>query len=488
MYGGEVELKESNIKTILKFSTLFQIQEMYNLCLDWVTQHISTLNLFTLIEFGLLIQRIGEGNNDVLDICTSHVKDNVKDELSEMSKGWVIVNNFVKFLVQEDILYYTLQVLTTWVANDVNVRLILAELEVKGLGGVLWEYGERSSDLMEKMGEKVELLETSKQLQKVQSQNFRSVSARVEVPKTEKKVELLETSKQLQKVQSQNFRSASVRVEVPKTEKKVELLETSKLLQKVQSQNFRSVSARVEVPKIEKKVELLETSKQLQKVQSQNFRSVSVRVEVPKTERGDLASLLAEDYKRFSLEKVMTLEENYEVDHVKVVDIALAWILTNVPTQSDLDKLWKCFKLFHTAQYYLTRVRNSILHMNTTLVIPEVLEMKPSQYKYLALIKQLSTYKDLSSLELVDEQCRHCSAKFSFKVEFIDKLPCWEITSEGSHAIKSVCLRLYRPQQNNSCFYSLLTNNLTSFQETVAELWGSKGKAYLWCLYTCPDK
>ena len=68
MYGGEVELKESNIKTILKFSTLFQIQEMYNLCLDWVIQHISTLNLFTLIEFGLLIQRIGEGNNDVLEI------------------------------------------------------------------------------------------------------------------------------------------------------------------------------------------------------------------------------------------------------------------------------------------------------------------------------------------------------------------------------------------------------------------------------------
>ena len=422
MYGGEVELKESNIKTILKFSTLFQIQDMYNLCLDWVTQHVSTLNLFTLIEFGLLIQGIREGNNDVLNICTSHVKDNVKDELSEMSKGWVIANNFVKFLVQEDILYYTMPVLTTWVANDVNVRLLLAELEVKGLGGVLWEYGERYSDLMEKMGEKVELLETSKQLQKVQNQNFR-----------------------------------------------------------------RSVSARVEVPKTEKKVELLETSKQLQKVQSQNFRSASVRVEVPKTERGDLASLLAEDYKRFSLEKIMSLEEDYKIDHVEVIDIAHAWILTNVPTQSDLDKLWKCFKPLHTSKYYLSLVRNTILHMNTTVVIPEVLEINPFQYKYLALIKQLVTCKDLSSLELVDK-CKHCSVGFCFKVEFIDKMPCWEITSEGSHAIKSVCLQLYRPQQNNSCFYSLLTNNLTSFQETVAELCGSKGKAYLWCLYTCPDK
>ena len=424
MYGGEVELKESNIKTILKFSTLFQIQDMYNLCLDWVTQHISTLNLFTLIEFGLLIQGIREGNNDVLDICTSHVKDNVKDELSEMSKSWVLANNFVKFLVQEDILYYTLQVLTTWVANDVNVRLILAELEVKGLGDVLWEYGERYSDLMEKMGEKVEQLETSKHLQKVQSQNFRSVSARAEAPKTEKKIEQLEQ---------------------------------------------------------------LETSKHLQKVQSLNFRSVSARVEVPKTEKGDLDSLLAKDYKSFSLEKIMSLEEDYKIDHVEVIDIAHAWILSNVPTQSDLDKLWKCFLPFHTTLYYLTRVRKSILHMNTTVLLPYVSEISPSQYKYLTLCKELSTYKDLSSLELVDLQCRHCSVEFSFKVKFIDTLPCWEITSEGAHAIKSVYLELLRPQQQG-CFYSLLTNNLTSFQETVAKLWGSKGYAYLWCLYTCPDK
>ena len=424
MYGGEVELKESNIKTILKFSTLFQIQEMYNLCLDWVIQHISTLNLFTLIEFGLLIQRIGEGNNDVLDICTSHIKGDVKDELSEMSNGWVIANNvnFVKFLVQEDILYYTLPVLTTWVANDVNVRLMLGELEVKGLGDVLWEYGERYSDLMEKMGEKVELLETSKQLQKVQNQNFR-----------------------------------------------------------------RSVSARVEVPKTEKKVEQLETSKQLQKVQSQNFRSALVRVEVPKTERGDLASLLAEDYKSFSLEKIMSLEEDYKIDHVEVVDIALSWILTNVPTQLDLDKLWKCFKPFHTAPGLLFNVRNSILQMNTTVVIPEVSEISTSQYKYLTHGKKLSTYKQLSSWDLVDQICRHCGVQFSFKVEFIDKLPCWEITSEGGHAIKGLYIDFYRPGENG-CFYSLLTNNLTSFQDTVAEVWGSKGKAFLMCLYTCPGK
>ena len=242
--------------------------------------------------------------------------------------------------------------------------------------------------------------------------------------------------------------------------------------------------------KMGEKVELLETSKQLQKVQSQNFRSVSARVEVPKTEKGDLASLLAEDYKTFSLEKLMSLEENYKIDHVEVVDIAQAWILTNAPTQSDFEKLWKFFKPAYTGQSYLTYVRKFIIHMNTTgLVIPAVLELNYIQYKYHTQRKELLSFKHLSSLELVDQQCQHCSVKFSFKVEFIDKLPCWEITSEGAHAskIKSVFISLYRPQQTG-CFYSLLANNLTSFQETLAELWSSNGKAFLKCLYTCPDK
>ena len=238
--------------------------------------------------------------------------------------------------------------------------------------------------------------------------------------------------------------------------------------------------------KMGEKVELLETSKQLQKAQSQNFRSVSARVEVPKTEKGDLASLLAEDYKRFSLEKIMSLEENYEIDHVEVVDIALAWILDNVPTQSDLDKLWKCLKPSLTALYYLTRVRNLILHMNTTVVIPAVLE--PSLYKYFTHYKELVNSKQLSSLEIADQQCWHCSIEFSFKAEFIDKLPCWEITSEGAHAMKSLYIILERPQQITGCFYSLLTNSLTSFQETVAEHWSSKGRAYLIYVFTCPDK
>ena len=170
MYGGEVELKESNIKTILKFSTLFQIQEMYNLCLDWVTQHISTLNLFTLIEFGLLIQRIGEGNNDVLDICTSHINGNVKDGLKVLGKDWLIGDNInmFKFLINEDILDYTLPVLSDHISGNVSdaiISTILTQLE--GIAESFWKYGERSSELLEEMSEVVEVPATMRRLMKL---------------------------------------------------------------------------------------------------------------------------------------------------------------------------------------------------------------------------------------------------------------------------------------------------------------------------------
>ena len=165
-----MELKESNIKTILKFSTLFQIQEMYNLCLDWVTQHISTLNLFTLIEVGLLIQRIGEGNNDILDICTSHIKGDVKDGLKVLGKDWVIGDNInmFKFLINEDILDYTLPVLSDHISGNVSdaiISTILTQLE--RLAESFWKYGERSSELLEKMSEVVEVPATMRRLMKL---------------------------------------------------------------------------------------------------------------------------------------------------------------------------------------------------------------------------------------------------------------------------------------------------------------------------------
>ena len=38
LYGGEVQLSEDNLKTIMKFSVVFGVDGMYTLCLEWVKQ------------------------------------------------------------------------------------------------------------------------------------------------------------------------------------------------------------------------------------------------------------------------------------------------------------------------------------------------------------------------------------------------------------------------------------------------------------------
>ena len=75
LYGGEVELNERNYRTVLKFSVLYDVQDMYKLCMDWVTGHIPEIDLYQLIEFGLLIKRIGQGNQDVLNLSINFIQE-----------------------------------------------------------------------------------------------------------------------------------------------------------------------------------------------------------------------------------------------------------------------------------------------------------------------------------------------------------------------------------------------------------------------------
>ena len=68
LYGGEVGLTECNIKTVLKFSVVYCVKEMFELCREWLKQNVSAVNLFSFIELGLLVQRVGSEDYGVLDI------------------------------------------------------------------------------------------------------------------------------------------------------------------------------------------------------------------------------------------------------------------------------------------------------------------------------------------------------------------------------------------------------------------------------------
>ena len=170
LYGGEVELNDRNYKTVLKFSVVYNVQEMYKLCIDWVTGHLAELDLYGLIAFGLVIERIGQGNKDVLNLSIGFIRDVVKDELKVLGKDWLIGGNInmFKFLINEEILDYTLPVLSDNISGNVSdgiISTILTQLE--GIAESFWKYGEWSSELLEKMSEVVEVPTTMRRLMKL---------------------------------------------------------------------------------------------------------------------------------------------------------------------------------------------------------------------------------------------------------------------------------------------------------------------------------
>ena len=87
-----------------------------------------------------------------------------------MSKEWDFKSNitFIKFLIQADILHWTLPILIDWTKDDCGVRLVLDQIELKNLTRNLRTSGENSGKLIEKMNETVSQEELSKRVLDIQ--------------------------------------------------------------------------------------------------------------------------------------------------------------------------------------------------------------------------------------------------------------------------------------------------------------------------------
>ena len=169
LYGGEVQITTNNIQTIVKFSAMFEVKNLFELCFDWIEQNIRSETLFTFITTGLMVENLENlngGDNRVLSTCTAFIKNNIQNNLLGLSKSWSLADNdLIKYFIQEDILMFTLPVLTQWVESDAQIKLLLDQFEAKGTD--LCRYGGRGNELVERFSDKVETLETSKRIIKL---------------------------------------------------------------------------------------------------------------------------------------------------------------------------------------------------------------------------------------------------------------------------------------------------------------------------------
>ena len=206
MYGGEVKLNEGNVKTIMKFSVVYGVPEMYELCRKWVEEHLNDCNLFEFIQLGLLIQRVGQDNCDIQAICTEYISQKVKRQLVEVGQDWDFVKDvpFARFLIQEKILQYTLPLLNAWVSNESHVVAILVKLKQDNLCDTVYQYGEPAIDLLDKMSDLTESKDVFKMILSLQSNQVRKFV------KSEMKIS--KPRKDLSSLLSEDYRSLSIDV------------------------------------------------------------------------------------------------------------------------------------------------------------------------------------------------------------------------------------------------------------------------------------
>lgn len=157
------------MRSLTPLPTDAMVSSLFGICCGWVEDNITPAHLLGFIKFGVVYQR-----ENVLDTCTRFIKSDVQDQLLEISQGWVISDDewggLIRFLVQKEILQYTIPVLTSRINNDADVALVLTEFRSKGIIALLFaeHYWDLSVVLLEKMIKTVQSRSTNAMLSEVQ--------------------------------------------------------------------------------------------------------------------------------------------------------------------------------------------------------------------------------------------------------------------------------------------------------------------------------
>ena len=378
--------------------------------------NIAVTNVFGLIQFGVVIERLPNGHAGVLDICTKFIIAHGKDDLRKMSENWPLKNstNVVKFLIQQQLLDYTLPILTVWIDNDNDVNFIISELEAKGLDVLLCDYGEDAMGLLDKMIEKVDVdLDTCKKVMKLQ-----------QIMKMEK------------------AKTPSVQIMEPSTSRP----STTEL--------------------------------------------------APSSSSRGLVTLLSEDYRSFPLEKILSLEQDYQLEHFEYVEVAVECLIYNGVLADDFNSWWSNIRPLELEYYFLHHVGGRII--SDWGFVAQKRHLGHNRYKYFCGGIKLHNNLNLANIDF-PVTCTNCRHNFRIIVKLVNKTPCYEVeTLDTNHVVDHVYIRwfrlgvltvssihYFRLKDHMYDHYSLLTNDYPTVMEKIRLCFKSGTKSGLYCLIRC---
>ena len=129
LYGADVEVSMDNIQALLKFSLMYSVDELATLSFQWVTEQMSMNNLFTFCQMGLFIKSIDVERDDILIRCKDFIQRSAVDDFVEVGKYWPEDQDVLKFLIDPDLLPFTVSIITNWIIEEKIAILVLDRME-----------------------------------------------------------------------------------------------------------------------------------------------------------------------------------------------------------------------------------------------------------------------------------------------------------------------------------------------------------------------
>ena len=180
MYGGEVEIDEGNIQVLIKFGKLFEVDDMVQGALDWLSSNVTMENLGVMIKVGFYINDLQEPSDmRVLSLCkTVMVKALDLGKMTDLSHTLELLLTgemesncrTINFFLSKELLQVQrsiLPLMTDWIDSASKSTLILTCISSLDLYDI-FEYNEGpTTSFLEKLGDHIDDLSASKVLNKL---------------------------------------------------------------------------------------------------------------------------------------------------------------------------------------------------------------------------------------------------------------------------------------------------------------------------------
>lgn len=129
LYGAEITLMLENIQPLLKFSLMYKIEGMFDLCMDWVQKEMTIGNLFRFYKIGQFVKSIDVERDDILTCCEDVLLMTPSEDLVKVSESWRDDVDFVSFMFDKQLLPTTLPVINAWIDSEEKVVIALASMD-----------------------------------------------------------------------------------------------------------------------------------------------------------------------------------------------------------------------------------------------------------------------------------------------------------------------------------------------------------------------